>query len=170
MPSQTLKSNDLRNLALWSPGYLFLLLVAVGGGTVAVRHYEASKHFVEGSVQVETEGTSGSIEDGELVIKLPVKVFNGTDSSVTSITMWIDAYACPRLMAPIKECTRLHSSEERVDLHVSAGSSSSDLEEIRTDLPKEMAGDFIRVKRRVTDITSDVEDAQRQMFEQYSKI
>jgi hypothetical protein len=61
-------------------GYLFLLLVAIGGGTAAVRTYEASKHFVEGSVQVETDGTSGAIEDGELVLKLPLKVFNGTDS------------------------------------------------------------------------------------------
>lgn len=169
MPSQSLKSNDLRNLALWRPGYLFLLLVAIGGGTAAVRTYEASKHFVEGSVQVETDGTSGAIEDGELVLKLPLKVFNGTDSTITSVDMWVDAYACPRLMSPQGDCTRLHSSEQRVALHVAAGSSSSDNAEIRADLPKDVAGDFIRVKRRMIGITSDVEDAERQFLEQYDK-
>jgi len=161
MPTQSLNSHDPRNLLQWRPVHLLLALFVLAGGTAAWRIMEASKHFIDGSVQVETEGTKGTISGGELVLDLPVTVYNETDSAIVAVNMWTEAFACPQEDSPQRECTRLHSSEQSFDMHVQAGSSGSESQQIRTGLPQTMAGDHVRVKRRLTGITSDVERAEQ---------
>jgi len=160
MTSQALSPHDPRQLLQWRPAHFLMALIALAGGATVWRLVEASGHFVEGSVQVETEGTKGTIEGGELVLDLPIRVFNGTDSRVMTVNMWTDAVACPSLNAPQSQCTRLHSSEQSLDLQVAAGSSGSQSQQIRTGLPEKMAGDYVRIKRRLSGIVSDVEMAE----------
>lgn len=161
MPPQAASPHDARQLLRWRPMHYLIALMACAGGATAWRLMEAHGHFVEGSVQVETDGTKGAISHGELVLDLPTKVFNGTDSRVMTVNMWTDAFACPTIEAPQRDCTHVHSSEQMLDLQVSAGSSGSQTQQIRTGLPESIAGDYIRVKRRLLGITSDVEMAER---------
>lgn len=161
MPTQTLHPRDARHLLRWRPAHLLLALFLLAGGTAAWRMMETSRHFVEGGVQVETEGTKGTISGGELVLDLPVTVYNGTDSAIVTVNMWTEAFACPDEDSPQRACTRLHSSEQSIDMHVQPGSSGSESQQIRTGLPQTLAGDHVRVKRRLTGITSDVERAEQ---------
>lgn len=155
------QSLNARNLLQWRPAHLLLVLFALAGGTATWRIMEAGKHFVEGSVQVDTDGTKGAITGGELVLDLPVTVYNGTDSAIVTVNTWTEAFACPEEDSPQRECTRLHSSEQSIDMHVQPGSSGSESQQIHTGLPRTMAGDYVRVKRRLTGITSDVDRAEQ---------
>ncbi|MBB3953447.1 hypothetical protein [Novosphingobium sediminicola] len=161
MPTQSLESHHPRNLLQWRPAHLLLVLFLLAGGTAAWRIMAARQHFVEGSVHVETEGTRGAITGGELVLDLPVTVYNGTESAIVTVNTWTEAFACPEEDSPQSECTRLHSSEQSIDMHVQPGSSGSESRQIRTGLPRTMAGDYVRVKRRLTGVTSDVEQAEQ---------
>jgi len=165
MTTPALNTEDTRKLLLWRPAHAVMALVALTAGAATWRTIEASRHFVEGSVQVETEGTAGKISDGELVLDLPVRVFNGTDSRVMTVNMWTDAFACPSSTAPQRDCTRLHSSEQSLDMQVAAGSSGSESQQIRTGLPEKLAGDHVRVNRKLMGIISDVEMAEQRRAE-----
>lgn len=161
MPTQSLPSRDTRHLLQWRPVHLLLALLLLAGGGEAWRMKEAARHFVDGGVKVETEGTKGTITGGELVLDLPLTVYNGTDSAIVTVNMWTEAFGCPQEDAPQAQCTRLHSSEQLIDMNVQSGSSGSADRQIRTGLPPSMAGDYVRVKRRLMGVTSDVERAEQ---------
>lgn len=165
MSTQSLNTEDTRRLLRWRPAHAVMALMALTGGAATWRTVEARGHFVEGSVEVETEGTKGAISDGELVLDLPVRVFNGTDSRVMTVNMWTDAFACPSKTAPQRDCTRLHSSQQSLDMQVAAGSSGSENQQIRTGLPEKLAGDHVRVNRKLMGIVSDVEMAEQRRAE-----
>lgn len=162
---QALNTEDSRSLLRWRPAHAIMALIALTACVTTWRMVETSGHFVKGSVQVETEGSKGTIADGELVLDLPVTVFNGTDSRIMTVNMWTDAFACPTSNAPQRDCTRLHSSQQTMDVQVPAGSSGSDSRQIRTGLPEKIAGDHVRVNRRLVDIISDVDIAEKKQLE-----
>lgn len=167
MSSQTLAPYDPRQLLQWRPVHLLLALLALVLGAALWRTIENQRHFVADSVQIDTEGTQGVIDKDELVLDLPVQIYNGTDAAIVMVNLWTDAFACPTLKAPQSACTRLHSSEQTVNMRVSAGSSGSENQQIRTGLPDHLAGDFVRVHRRVTGVTSDVDVAQSRLKDKW---
>lgn len=158
--------DDSRSLLRWLPVQILMLALMLVGGVATVQVMDRSANLVKDTVTIKTDGATGRIEQGQLLLDLPVKVYNGTDFMVVGVNLWTQAFACPDEDAPTRQCTRLHSSEQALTMRVPAGSSASDRQVIRSGLPSNMAGTHIRIERKVTNVTSDIEAAEQRMLDQ----
>ena len=146
---------QLGGLLTWHPlrwlGWLALGVVAVP----ATRLMLDAGHFVPGGLAIETDGASGRIGDGRFSLALPMRVYNGTNRVITKVSLWVDAYACPGEGAALPACTKFTSFEQSVAMKTAPKSSGWFAQSVSGGLPDHLAGDALRIERRV----QGVEDA-----------
>jgi hypothetical protein len=108
-----------------------------------------------GALDIETDGASGTIRNGAVTLDLPVAVYNNSQRAILGVDLWVEAYACPSAASPNADCTRLMSFEQSETMRVMPNSSTVTNASRSGGLPEHLAGEHLRISRKVTHIEDD---------------
>jgi hypothetical protein len=156
---------EARGLFSWRPLQLVLLLLLVIPGYAAVKMVQNSGHFIEGALQVETDGATGTISGNQLTVDLPVQVYNGTQQVILGVSLWVDAYACAETNSKLADCKKVLSTGVDFATNTAQKGSSKDSRQLTAGVPDDLPGRTVKVLSRVVNTDTDVDLNKRQMEE-----
>ncbi len=119
-----------------------------------------------GGLAIDTDGAGGSISGNRLNLDLPLTIRNGTERAILSVSFWVEAYGCPAGNAPLSACTRILSIEQSIARRIMPGGSASTSQTLTSGLPEHLAGQHIRVLRKLETIEDDSDESSRLASEQ----
>jgi len=148
-------------LMQWRPMQGLLALIVITLAYPAVQVLRPSSAMANHTLEIATQGATGSMNEDQLDLDLPIGISNGSDHVIMRVVMWVHAYACPDDDTPTGECTKLLSAEQNLPMRLLTGESSHTVEHISTGMPDHIAGRHLRILRKLDHVEDDSDEDNR---------
>ena len=162
-PARPVVADNPRGLLSWRPLQLVLLLLLVIPGYAAVKMVQNSGHFIEGSLQVETDGAKGSLSGNQLTLDVPVQVYNGTQQVILGVSLWVDAYACAEPNSMLADCKKVLSTGLDFATNTAQKGSTKTSRQLTAGVPDNLPGSTIKVVSKLVNTDTDVDLTNRNL-------
>ena len=139
----------------WLPLQLFGAAALALIGWVGWRAADYQRHAVPGSIAIDTAGAKGTITNGLLAVKLPVAVYNGAQSPVLRVTLWVNVWACPARWSPQGDCRKVLTTSQDLPMEVAHGGQVHMSNAYQLGVAEALDGDYVRIERKVDAIKTE---------------
>lgn len=139
----------------WLPLQLFAAGALALVGWVGWRAADYQRHAVPGSIAIDTAGAKGSIANGLLSVKLPVAVYNGAESPVLRVNLWVDVWACPARWSPQGNCRKVLATSQDLPMQVPHGGQAHMSNAYQMAVGEDLDDAYVRIERKVDAIKTE---------------